>query len=103
MRVQPHPVFRQEGGHLHLEREIKLSEALLGTTIEVPTLLEEPRKVKVPAGTQPGARIRLPGLGMPGRGSSKPGDAFVSLRIALPKKLNKRQKKLVQELAEAGL
>jgi len=103
VRVQPHPVFRREDNHLHLDTEIKLSEALLGTTIEVPTLLEEPRKVKVPAGTQPGAKIRLPGMGMPGRGNSKPGDAYVSLRIALPKKLNKRQKKLVEELAEEGL
>ena len=103
VRVQPHPVFRREDNHLHLDTEIKLSEALLGTTIEVPTLLEEPRKVKVPAGTQPGAKIRLPGMGMPGRGNTKPGDAYVSLRIALPKKLNKRQKKLVEELAEEGL
>jgi curved DNA-binding protein len=103
VRVQPHPVFRREDDHLHLEKEIRLSEALLGTTIEVPTLLEKPRKVKVPAGTQPGAKIRLPGMGMPGRGNSNPGDAYVSLRIVLPKKLNKRQKKLVEELAEEGL
>ena len=103
VRLQPHPVFRREDNHLHLDREIKLSEALLGTTIEVPTLLDKPRKVKVPAGTQPGAKIRLPGMGMPGRGNSKPGDAYVSLRIQLPKKLNKRQKKLAEQLAEEGL
>jgi curved DNA-binding protein len=103
VRLQPHPVFRREDNHLHLDSEIKLSEALLGTTIEVPTLLGKPRKVKVPPGTQPGARIRLPGMGMPGRGNSKSGDAYVSLRIALPKKLNKRQKKLAEELAEVGL
>ena len=103
VRVQPHPVFQREDNHLHLDSEIKLSEALLGTTIEVPTLLEKPRKVKVPPGTQPGAKIRLPGMGMPGRGNSKQGDAYVSLRIVLPKKLNKRQKKLAEELAEEGL
>jgi curved DNA-binding protein len=103
VRLQPHPVFRREDNHLHLDSEIKLSEALLGTTIEVPTLLEEPRKVKVPPGTQPGAKIRLPGMGMPGRGNSKPGDAYVSLRIVLPKKLNKRQKKIAEQLAEVGL
>jgi DnaJ-class molecular chaperone len=40
---------------------------------------------------------------MPGRGKSKPGDAYVSLRIAVPKKLNKRQRKLAEELAEQGL
>jgi len=103
VRVQPHPVFRREDNHLHLERKIKLSEALLGTTIDVPTLLEKPRKVKVPPGTQPGAKIRLPGMGMPGRGDKKQGDAYVPLRISVPKKLNKRQKKLAEELAEEGL
>jgi curved DNA-binding protein len=103
VRVQPHPVFRRDENNLHLEKEIKLSEALLGTTIEVPTLLEGPRKVKVPPGTQPGAKIRLPGMGIPGRGDGKQGDAFVSLRITLPKKLNKRQKKLAEQLAEEGL
>lgn len=103
VRLQPHPVFRREDNHLHLDREIKLSEALLGTTIEVPTLLDKPRKVKVPAGTQPGAKIRLPGMGMPGRGNSNPGDAYVSIRIKVPKKLNKRQKKLAEQLAEEGL
>ena len=103
VRLQPHPVFRREDNHLHLDSEIRLSEALLGTTIEVPTLLGMSRKVKVPPGTQPGAKIRLPGMGMPGRGNSKPGDAYVSLRITLPKKLNERQKKLAEELAEAGL
>jgi len=103
VRLQPHPVFRREENHLHLDSEIRLSEALLGTTIEVPTLLEEPRKVKVPPGTQPGAKIRLPGMGMPGRGNSKPGDAYVSLHVAIPKKLNKRQKELAEQLAEVGL
>ena len=103
VHVQPHPVFRREENHLYLEREIKLSEALLGTSIEVPTLLEETRKVRVPPGTQPGAKIRLRGMGMPVMGGGTPGDAYVTLRIAVPKKLNKRQRELAEELAQEGL
>lgn len=103
VRVQPHPIFRRESNDLHLEQTIKLSEALLGTTIEVPTLLGESRKVRVPPGTQPGAKIRLSGMGMPGRGDGKQGDAYVTLRISMPKKLNKRQKELAEQLAREGL
>ncbi len=103
VRLQPHPVFRREGNHLHTDKEIRYSEALLGTTIEVPSLLEEPRQVKVPAGTQPGAKIRLQGMGLPGMGNSENGDAFVTLKVSVPKKLNSRQKKLAEELAKEGL
>jgi curved DNA-binding protein len=103
VRVQPHPVFRREDNHLYLEKEIKFSEALLGTSIEVPTLLEETRKVRVPPGTQPGSKIRLRGMGMPAMGGGTPGDAFVTLRIAVPKKLNERQRKLAEELSQEGL
>jgi curved DNA-binding protein len=103
VQIEPHPVFQREEKHLYLEKEIRFSEALLGTTIEVPTLLEETRKVRVPPGTQSGAKIRLKGKGMPATGSGAPGDLYVSLRIAVPKKLTKRQKELVAELAEQGL
>jgi curved DNA-binding protein len=103
VRVQPHPVFRREKDDLHLDREIKISEALLGTTLEVPTLLEGSRKVRIPPGTPSGAKIRLRGLGMPHRGDSARGDAYLTIRVSIPKKLNKAQKKLVEELAEKGL
>ncbi len=103
VHVQPHPVFRREEKNLYLEKEIRFSEALLGTTIEVPTLLGETRKVRVPPGTQQGAKIRLPGMGVPGMGGGTPGDAYVTLRIAVPKTLNKRQRELAKELSEQGL
>jgi curved DNA-binding protein len=103
VRVQSHPVFRREQNDLHLEQEIRFTEALLGTSIEVPTLLGEPRKVRVPPGTQPGSKIRLPGLGMPGRGEGKQGDAYVTLRVPVPKSLSKRQRELVEALSREGL
>ena len=103
VRVQPHPVFRREEENLYLEKEIRFSEALLGTTIEVPTLLGETRKVRVPPGTQSGAKIRLRGMGMPVMGGSTAGDAYVVLRVSVPKKLNKRQRELAQELAQEGM
>lgn len=103
VHVQPHPVFRREDKDLYLEKEIRFSEALLGTTIEVPILLEETRKVRVPPGTQPGAKIRLQGKGIPATGSGAPGDLYVTLRVAVPKKLNQRQRELAADLAKQGL
>jgi len=103
VRAQAHPVFRPEGYDLHLEREIKVSEALLGTVLEVPTLLEGPRRVRVPAGTRPGARIRLPGMGLPRAKGGGAGDAFLSVKLQVPSKLTAKQRKIVEDLAREGL
>jgi curved DNA-binding protein len=103
VHLLPHPVFRREGDDLYLEQEIKLSDALLGTTVEVPTLLEGARRVRVPPATTPGTRIRLRGQGVPRLGGEGRGDAYVTLRVALPKKLNPRQQRLAEELAKEGL
>ncbi len=103
VHIKPHPTFRREGDDLHIEKTIKLSEAILGTTIEVPTLLDKPRKVRVPPGTQPGAKIRLRGIGMPSRAAGSPGDLYVTVRVPIPRTLTKAQKRLVEELAREGL
>ena len=103
VHVQPHPLFRREGDDTYLEQEIRVSQALLGTTVEVPTLLDGPRRLRVPPGTQAGTRIRLRGLGLPHMGKESRGDAYVSLKVSVPKKLNEQQKKLVEELAREGL
>jgi len=103
VQLSPHPVFRREQHDLYLDREIRFSEALLGTTLEVPTLIDGPRRVRVPPCTTSGTRIRLQGLGLPGMGKGERGDAYVVLRIAVPKKLSARQKQLAEELAREGL
>ena len=103
VKVQSHPVFQRQGDDLYLEKEIKLTEGLLGTVLEVPTLLDDIRKIRVPVGTAPGTRIRLRGLGMPRMGDGSRGDMYVTLRVSFPKRLSKRQRKLVEELAEDGL
>ena len=103
VHLMPHPVFRTEQNDLYFEREIRFSEALLGTTLEVPTLVDGPRRVRVPACATSGTRIRLPGMGLPRTGGGERGDAYLVLRIAVPGKLNARQKQLAEELAREGL
>ncbi|MEW6443959.1 MAG: DnaJ C-terminal domain-containing protein [bacterium] len=103
VKLQRHPVFKREEDDLYVEKTIKLTEGLLGTTIEVPTLLEGARKLRVPPGTSPGSRIRLKGLGLPRMGGNGRGDEYVVVRVSLPKNLSKQQKKLVEDLAREGL
>ncbi len=102
VKVTPDPVFSREGGDLFVERTIRFSEACLGVSIEVPTL-DEPKRIKVPAGIQPGTKIRLKGCGVKALGSNAKGDLYVKIGIHVPEGLNSSQKKLMEELAKAGL
>jgi curved DNA-binding protein len=102
VNVQKHPLFTREGSDIYIDREIKFSEASLGTTIEVPTL-NGIKKVKIPPGTSGNTKLRLKGEGIPhlkGRGK---GDAYVRIVIKVPKKLTSKQKELVEGLAKEGL
>lgn len=103
VRVREHPMFRRQDDDLYFEKEIKLSEALLGTSIEVPTLLNGTRRIKVPPGTQSGAKIRLRGTGIPRLGGAGRGDTYVVIKVRIPTALNKRQKELIESLAAEGL
>jgi DnaJ-class molecular chaperone len=102
VKVTPDPAFIRDGGDLFVERNIRFSEACLGVSIEVPTL-EEPKRIKVPAGIQPGTKIRLKGCGIKALGSNAKGDLYVKINIHVPEGLNSSQKKLLEELAKAGL
>ncbi len=103
IKVREHPLFKRDGDELYLSREIKFSEAALGTEIEVPTIDKKTLRLKVPPGTQSNAKFRLKGYGMPHMSGGGRGDAYVQIAISVPKKLNKRQQKLAKELADAGM
>jgi curved DNA-binding protein len=103
IEVLEHPRFKRESDDLVLTREIKFSEAILGTEIEVPTIDNKILKLKIPPGTQNNARFRLKGYGIPHMNSKGRGDAYVIVNIAVPIKLNKKQEELVKKISEAGL
>jgi curved DNA-binding protein len=102
VKVADHPVFKREGSDIVVDKEIKFSDAILGTSIEVPTL-EGDRHIKIPPGTQSNSRIRLKGFGLPRLQEGGKGDEFVRIIIKYPKNLTERQKKLVEELKKEGL
>ncbi len=102
VKVQPDAVFKREGSDIIVEKEIKLSEAVLGTTVEVPTL-NGTKKMKIPAGVQNNTRMRLKGEGFPLFGKTGFGDEYVRIIVKTPKNITNEQKKIFRSLAEQGL
>ena len=97
VRIAPHPRYRLDGRDLHVELRLAPWEAALGTSVPVDTPGGEV-KVKVPAGTSSGRRIRLRGRGLPNpRG--KPGDLFAEARIMVPPRLSRAERRLFEQLA----
>jgi len=103
IRILDHPMFRREGDDLYLSQEIKFSEAVLGAEIEVPTIDKKTLRLKIPPGTQNNAKFRLKGYGMPHIKGNGQGDEYVQVTITVPKKLDKKQKALIKEIAEEGM
>jgi curved DNA-binding protein len=97
VRIAPHPRYRVEGRDLHVELPLAPWEAALGTTVAVETPDGE-AKVKVPAGTSSGRRLRLRGRGLPNpKGTA--GDLYAEARILVPRKLSAEERRLFEELA----
>ncbi len=102
IRVLPDPVFTRDGGDLFVERQIPFSAACLGTSLDVPTL-DGDKRIKVPAGIQPGTKIRLKGCGIKALSSNSKGDLYVKISVHVPEALNGEQKRMIEELAKKGL
>ena len=96
VRIAPHPRYRVDGRDLRVELPLAPWEAALGTTVAVETPDGE-AKVKVPAGTSSGRRLRLRGRGLPHpRGT--PGDLYAEIKIMVPKTLSAQERRLFEEL-----
>lgn len=98
INVRPHPRFTRSDSDLMLEAPLSITQATLGSDIEVPTLNGKAR-IKVPAGTQTGSVFRLKGKGMPRLHGSGTGDLHVRVNVRTPSALTARQKELLEELA----
>ena len=101
LSIAPHPIFRRDGLETFVDIPVSFPLAALGATIEVPSL-EGPLTLTVPAGTQSATTLRLRGHGMPSVRGSQRGDHHVTLHVAVPTKLSKRQRELLEEYARAG-
>ncbi len=102
VNVGSHEIFEREGADIFVKLIIPYSLAILGGTIEAPTI-DGGVKIRIKAGTQSGTTIRLRGKGAPRlRGRGK-GDEYVRVLVAVPEKLTREQKKIIEEMKKKGL
>ncbi len=100
VQVREHEFFRRDGNNLFCEIPVNFTTLALGGEITVPTL-DGSDKVKVPDGTQTGTTLRLRGKGMPDVNGRGRGDLFATVQVQTPRKLNKEQRHLLEQLAGA--
>lgn len=98
IQLVPHPRYAVDGRDLTLRLPLAPWEAALGAQIEVETLGGRV-KVKVPAGSSSGQRLRLRGRGLPG---SPSGDQYLDFEIVVPKQLSAKERELFEALAKAS-
>jgi len=102
INVAAGPGFRVKGSNVEADLFIPFSAACLGTKTEVPTIDGKNVKLKIPAGTRCGQKMRLKGKGLPKSAGGR-GDLYVNVLVDVPGKLSREQKKLIKALKEAGL
>ena len=102
-KVLDNSIYDVQAQDLYINRDIKLSEAILGTNISVPTLSGKELKLKIPAGTKHKTKMRLSGHGIPHMHGKGQGDLYVRIHVNMPKRLTKKQKGLIEQLAKVGL
>jgi curved DNA-binding protein len=96
--LKPHDLFRVSGHDLYIDLPLAPWEAVLGTTVQVPTLGGDVR-LKVPAGTRAGQQLRVADRGLP-KPHSGAGDLFAIVQIAVPTVVSDKERQLYQELSE---
>jgi molecular chaperone DnaJ len=97
VRVREDSRFLRDGNDLVTVVDVPAPRAALGTTVTVPTL-DGDVPLEIPAGTQPGEIRVIRGAGMPPLRRGRPGDLRVVVNVAIPRKLSKQQRKLLEEL-----
>lgn len=100
-RIQPHEFFERDGDNLHARANISIVQATLGAEIEIDGIFEdEAVKVRIPEGCQNEQVVRVRGFGMPRFKSDSRGDMYVHINVVIPKKISKKERDLLEKLAE---
>ncbi|MFV0444185.1 MAG: DnaJ C-terminal domain-containing protein [Planctomycetaceae bacterium] len=99
MHLAAHPYFRREGNDVYLDVPLTITEAALGTKVDVPTLTEGTVTLTIPAGTSSGAKLRLKGKGFPDLKTHDHGDQYAVVKIVPPKHPSPRVRELLEHLS----
>ena len=100
-RVEPSKIYERRGDDLIVAVTVPYTTAALGAKVEVPTP-EGAVQLTVPAGTEDGKLLRIKGRGAPRLNGSGQGDVLARIKIQVPKKVNKKQRELLEQLQKAG-
>lgn len=100
--VEKDALFEREGYDIYLTLPINIADAVLGSEKDVP-ILDGTIKLTIPAGSQNGDKLRVKGKGVPYLNSTKVGDLYIILNVVIPTKIDKKQKKLFEELRDSEL
>ncbi len=101
--IDPHPLFKQQGRDLVMEKQVKLTEMVLGGKVRITTIDNSTIDLKIPPHTKNNAVLRVKGKGMPGSGGKADGSLLVRLQAQLPGQLDDTQRRLFEDLARTGL
>lgn len=101
VHVKPHNTFRKEGPNIIMQMPIKLTDALLGTTVSITTIDDKTLDVKVPAMAKTEETLRLRGKGV--QFDEGAGDLLIHVTTTMPKKLSGKAKKAIEDLKSEGL
>src|SRR5215510_2778229 len=100
VRVGEHPFFKRIGDNIHCSIPLTVTEAALGTKIEIPTI-DGPAVVRIPPGTQSGQVLRMRGRGAPSLlNPGLRGDQYAEVRVVVPRVADERSKQILRELAK---
>ncbi len=97
VHVKPDPTFKRDGQDVYVEKEISYRQAVLGDTIDVPTL-SGTVKLRIRPGTKAGTMVRLKEQGVPYPHSNRKGDEYVIYRLQVPEKISSKARQLLDEL-----
>jgi molecular chaperone DnaJ len=101
IRLEPDPDLERHGHDIHSVVDVDMADAALGTEVTVRGLMEE-IKISIPEGTQPAATLRQVGKGMPRRDGYGSGDHIVHIRVVVPRKLNRKQRRNLKDYLASG-
>jgi curved DNA-binding protein len=102
IKIEPHAEFKRDGNDLIVEKEVRLTELILGGKVDVTTLDNIRIELKIPPLTRNNSFLRIKGKGV-ANSRGIPGNLLVRLSVKIPDKLKKEQKELFEKLAKTGL
>ena len=102
VQTEPHPYFVREGNDLFLQLNVPMYDAALGTSVTVEDLAGNQTRIDVPAGTQPGDTVHLPGEGMPLIRSDRRGDLIAHVQVTVPTELSGAEREALEQLRDGS-